>query len=71
MRTLWNAMADIVGRVATSGEREGGQTLAEYSLILAFLAVGAIDLPVGSGCGHHRHVLGSINRVFNEVLSLF
>jgi Flp pilus assembly pilin Flp len=73
MRTVWNAMAHVVGRIAMSGdrEREGGQTLAEYSLILTFLAVGVIIALSALGAVTTGMFWDPINRVFNEVLSLF
>jgi Flp pilus assembly pilin Flp len=71
MRTLWNAMADVVGRVATSGEREGGQTLAEYSLILTFLAISVIVALAAFGAVTTGMFWDPINRVFTDVLSLF
>jgi Flp pilus assembly pilin Flp len=71
MRTLWNAISHVVGRTASSREREGGQTLAEYSLILTFLAVGVILALSALGAVTTGMFWDPINRVFNEVLALF
>ena len=73
MRKLWSAMADLVGRSHASGGRdpEGGQTLAEYSLILSFLAVGVILALSALGAVTTGMFWDPINRIFTEVLSLF
>ena len=71
MRTLWHAMADVIGRRSRSDERERGQTLAEYSLILTFLAIGVILALSALGAVTTGMFWDPINRVFNEVLGLF
>jgi Flp pilus assembly pilin Flp len=73
MRTLWNAIADVVGRSVPSRGRDGerGQTLAEYSLILSFLAV-AVILSLGAlGAVTSGMFWDPINRVFTEITGLF
>jgi Flp pilus assembly pilin Flp len=73
MRSLWNAVADLVGRAASSvgGERERGQTLAEYSLILSFIAVGVILAVSALGAVTNGMFWDPINRVFTDVVAMF
>jgi Flp pilus assembly pilin Flp len=73
MRKLRSAIADLIGRSMSSGGRglEGGQTLAEYSLILAFLSVGVILALTALGAVTTGMFWDPINRIFTEVLDLF
>ena len=71
MRMIWQAIADVKGRSSPPGEREGGQTLAEYSLILTFLAVGVILALSALGAVTTGMFWDPINAIFTEVLALF
>jgi Flp pilus assembly pilin Flp len=73
MRTWWNVVTDLVGRAASLGdrERERGQTLAEYSLILSFIAVGVILALSALGAVTTGMFWDPINRVFTEVIGMF
>ena len=65
-------MAALVGRSASPDGRapEGGQTLAEYSLILSFICIGVILALSALGMVTNGMFWDPINRVFADVLSL-
>jgi hypothetical protein len=72
MQTLWTAIEDLVARVVVSGDREseGGQTLAEYSLILSFIGVGVILALGALGMVTQGMFWDPINSMFESVVNM-
>lgn len=73
LRTARTRVSARMARLAAAREREAqrGQTLAEHSLLMGVIAVGAITALTALGAITTGMFWEPINRVFQEVLDLF